>query len=323
MRRRRAHNPWDLPTLRTICAPYLQVQEEQRQRRVRARQWARRRAILASGGLAAAVVAIVLVLNPGRSARANSIVNEAPRAAEQAGSLQFDSTLTIREAGHRRPGVTEEGAIDFLTGDYSTKTRFQSTQLIERRSVNGLVYASRGPVAQGSSEPTHWDSSPVEKGAPGGFAYETDAFTDPLSFFRALAHIAAPVRRIGPRTVHGVATTLYRLPTNLGAFLAPNTGRIQDPGMYRRVDARLEVWLDREGRPRQVVETFSAGNTLMQTVVSFHGYSLPVTVQAPAKALVHPTRGAVKRNPLGGGPTPLFVRLLFFQPGALGSSDHR
>jgi hypothetical protein len=317
MRRRRAHNPWDLPTLRTIGAPYLKVQEEQRQQRARARQRVRRRAILASGGLLVAVAAIVLVLNPGRSARANSIVNEAPRAAERAGSLQFESVLTIREAGNPRPGVTEGGAIDFLTGDYSTKTRFQNTQqLIERRSVNGLVYGSRGPVAQGSSEPTHWDSAPVAKGAPGGFAYETDAFTDPLSFFRALAHVTAPVRRIGPRQIHGVATTLYRLSTNLGAFLAPNAGHIQDPAMYRRVLARLEVWIDHEGRPRQVVETFGAGSTLMQTVVGFHGYSLPVSVQAPPKALVHPTRGTVKRNPLGGGPTPLFVRLLFFQPGA-------
>jgi hypothetical protein len=93
--------------------------------------------------------------------------------------------------------------------------------------------------------------------------------------------------------------------------------------MYRRVAARLEVWIDDEGRPRQVVETFSAGNTLMQTVVSLHGYSLPVTVQAPPKALVHMTVGAVKRNPLGGGPTPLFVRLLFFQLGAPGAPSRR
>jgi hypothetical protein len=93
--------------------------------------------------------------------------------------------------------------------------------------------------------------------------------------------------------------------------------------MYRHVVARLAVWLDHEGRPRQVVEIFSAGNTQIRTVVGFRGYSLPVPVQAPPKALVHPIGGAVKRNPLDGGPTPLFVRLLFFQPGAPGSSGRR
>ena len=215
--RRRRQNPWDLPTLRAIGAPYLKEQEERRQERARARQRVRRRALLASGGVAAVVAVIALVLIPGRSAQAHNIVNQAPRAAEQAGSLQFESTLTILEAGHPRPGISEEGAIDFLTGDYTTKTRFQGThQLIERRSVNGLIYASRGQVAEGPSERTHWDSVPVAKGAPGGFAYESDAFTDPLSVFRALAHITAPVRRIGAEKLKGVPTTLYRLSTDTG-----------------------------------------------------------------------------------------------------------
>lgn len=229
--------------------------------------------------------------------------------------MRFRSTLTILEVGHPRPGISEEGAIDFLTGAYTTKTQFQSTHhLIERRSVNGLVYASRGQVAKGPSEQTHWDSAPVAKGAPGGFAYESDAFTDPLPVFRALAHITAPVRRIGPEKLHGVATTLYRLSTNLAAFLAPNAGHVQDPAMYQQVGARLEVWIDDQGRPRQVVETFGVVNTLMRTVVRFHGYGLPVEAHAPPKALVHPIGGAIQRNPLGAGPTPLFLRLLFFRP---------
>lgn len=114
-----------MPTLRAIGAPYLREQEERRQRRAQARQRLRRRTILASGGLAAAVVVIVLILVPDRSAQAHSIVSEAPRAAERAGSVRFRSTLTILEVGHPRPGISEEGAIDFLTGAYTTKTQFQ------------------------------------------------------------------------------------------------------------------------------------------------------------------------------------------------------
>jgi hypothetical protein len=273
--------------------------------------------MLASCGLAAAAVVIVLVFVPGRSAQARSVVNEAPAAAEHAGSLAFSSTLTIRADGRRRPGISEEGAIDFLTGDYKTRTRFQSThQLSERRRLGGLVYASRGHLAEGPGEQTHWDSAPVAKGAPGGFAYESDAFTDPLSIFRALDRIAAPVRRIGTQKIESAPTTIYRLATNLEAFLARNEGHVQDPAMYRHVAARLEVWIDRQGRPRRVVETFSAGDTSLRTVVRFRDYGLPVAVEAPAKNLVRSTGGAVQSNPLGSGPGSLLPRLLFFQPGA-------
>jgi hypothetical protein len=316
MRRRRTHNPWDLPTLRTIGAPYAKEQEEQRRPRGQARQRTRRRVMLASGAVAAAGAAIVLVLAPGRSAQARSIVNEAPAAAEHAGSLAFSSTLTIRVDGGSRPGIGEEGEINFLTGDYRTTTRFQSThQLSERRRVGDLVYASRGHVADRPGQQTRWDAAPVARWAPGGFAYESDAFTDPISIFRTLAHIGAPVRRIRRQSIEGAPTTLYRLSTNLEAFLARNEGHVQDPAMYRRVAATLEVWIDDQGRPRQVVETFSAADTSLRTVVRFHDYSLPVSVDAPAQSLVRSIGSAVQSNPLGSDPGSLLPRLLFFRPG--------
>jgi hypothetical protein len=323
MRRHRPHNPWDLPTLRTIGAPYVKLEEEQRQQRARARQRMLRRVIFASGAVAAAAVAIVLVLAPGRSAQARSIVNEAPAAAEHAGSLAFASTLTIRVDGGSRPGIGEEGEIDFLTGDYKSTTRFQGThQLSERRRVAGLVYASRGHLADRPGQQTRWDAAPVARWAPGGFAYESDAFTDPISIFRTLAHISAPVRRIRRQSIEGAPTTVYRLSTNLEAFLARNEGHVQDPAMYRRVAATLEVWIDGQGRPRQVVETFSAAGTSLRTVMRFHGYGLPVSVDAPAQNLVRSIGSAVKSNPLRSGPGSLLPRLLFFRPGGSGPSAH-
>jgi len=307
-------NPWDLPTLHAIGAPYTEAQDERARRGVRSRQRLWRRAALAGAGLSAALLAGVLALFSGGPALAHNILGEAPAAAERAGSLAFRSTLTIRVDGQRRPGLAEEGAIDFVTGTYATSTRFDNTDSqIDRRSVNGVLYSSHGRAAA-SATATRWYSAPIAKGAPGGFDYESDAFMDPPSLFRTLAHISSPVRRVGEQTIEGSRCTVYRLSTNLAAFLRPSAGHFQNPGMYRRVRARLEVWVDRQGRPRQVLETFSAGATVMRTAVTFSGYGQPVTVNAPPNSQVRSTHGSRWRNPLSAGPGPLLAPLLFFQP---------
>jgi hypothetical protein len=307
-------NPWNLPSVQSFGEQVRRLQANGYQRSEPKRPSLR--VVFASGAVAALLVATVLILAPGRPAQANSIVNEAPAAAQRAGSLRFRSTLTMRAHGHPRPGISEEGAIDFLTAEYTTTTRFAtSDQRLERRRIDGVLYASRGPVGSAPGKQTLWGSAPVRKGTPGGFASESDAFTDPPSVFRSLAHITAPVRRIGPANLKGVPTTLYELSTSLATFLASDGGHVQDPAMYREVHATLKVWIDREGRPRQVDETFAAGGSYLSTLVQFGGYGQAVLVQAPPSSLVRPTRGAIRPNPLGAGPGPLLAPLLFFNAG--------
>jgi hypothetical protein len=303
-------DPWNQQTLRDLGARLVDARVERDAKRTR-----RRRVALAalgtSAGCAVVILFAVLILTGGHSAQALNFVNEAPAAAERSGSLRFRSQLTIILDGRRRPGIAEEGAIDFTTGDYDTTTTIQSTgQTIERRRVGRYVYSSRGAVTIGK---TRWDSAPVDR-VPGGFAYESDAFTDPAPVFRALAHISAPVRHLkGTRFVHGVPTTEYQLTTDLAAFLRPTAGHFQDARAAREVRATLSVWLDHRGRPRRVDEEFKAGGTVLRTTVLFSSFGKTVLVKAPPKSLVHPTKGAVAPNPLGAGPGQLLAPLLFFR----------
>jgi hypothetical protein len=212
--------------------------------------------------------------------------------------------------------MAEEGAIDFVTGDYKSTTILDgANQRLERRSIGGVLYSSRGPARK-----TVWYAVPVQKGIPGGFASESEAFTDPPAAFRALAHISAPVRRVGMRKEGGVPTVVYRLSTNLAAFLRAGGGHLQDPAAYRSVHATLEASIDHEGRPRRVDETFGSGSTTLRTVVRFGGYGQVVRVRPPASSLVRRTKGPIRPNPLGAGPGSLLAPLLFLRPGAAGHS---
>lgn len=86
-------------------------------------------------------------------------------------------------------------------------------------------------------------------------------------------------------------------------------------GEHGSAPVTLKVWIDRQGGPRQVDETFAAGGSYLSTLVQFGGYGQAVLVQAPPSSLVRPTRGAIRPNPLGAGPGPLLAPLLFFNAG--------
>jgi hypothetical protein len=312
MRLRRSKNPWNLPTVRAFGKQLERATKDLERTERRPALWPR--AAFAAVLIAAVAVVAVLVFPSGRSAQATNIINEAPAAAEHAGSLSFTSTLTIRAYGQRRPGITEAGSIDFLTGDYTTTTHYEAThERLERRRVGGTIYATRAPAEPAANEATIWYSAPAEKGTPGGFASESDAFTDPPALFRSLAHISAPVRRVGHEDRKGVPTTVYELSSDLAAFLRANAGHQQNLAGYSDVRATLRVSIDSQGRPRRVEETFKAGATVLVTEVSFSGYGQFVAVQAPPRAQVRAASGIVRPNPLGAGPGSLLAPLLFFQ----------
>jgi hypothetical protein len=316
----RSRDPWRLPSTERFGAQLRDLENASRSRSRLPRSGLSPRAILlSSGGIAAAVICILLVLTSGRSAQARSVVNEAPAAAERSGSVRFQSVLTIMVDGHRRAGITEQGAIDFANGTYTSTVRLGNTeQVYERRSVNGVLYAGQRRLGPGARAPVHWAATHLQKGARGAFASEGDAFTDPPSVFRSLAGIRAPVVRVGHNDLDGVPTTRYHLLTNLAAVLRPLAGSSQHPLVYRRIQAALDVWLDAQGRPRQVVESFTgpspSGRATMSTVVRFMDYERPVSVQAPPSSLVKFTNGSGAVNPLAAGPAAVLLRLLFFQP---------
>lgn len=307
-------NPWNQPTLRSFGNQIRALVKEAERQSQPPRRTGLTRVLLASGTLVLVAIVAVLVFRSGRTAQARNVINEAPAAAEHAGSLRFHSTLTVEIDGHTRSLTSEEGAIDFLTGEYTATVENPTTrQRVQTRRVGRLLYVARQPTTVSSGQPTRWVSAPVRAGMPGGFAVDSDAFTDPPTIFRTLAHISAPVRRIGPRYID-VQTTLYRLSTNLTAFLRPATGRIEHIQAYRSVAATLNVWIDKSHRPRRVEETFSAHGTIVRTIAHFSGYGEAVTVQAPPPQLTQATHGNVGSNPFGTRPGPLIAALIFFKP---------
>jgi len=323
----RASDDWRLPSIGRFGAQLRELENASRPRAPAPKSGVSWRAILlSSGGIAAALIAILLILTGGRTAQARNVVNEAPAAAERSGTVRFQSVLTITVDGHPRAGITEQGAIDFANRAYTTMVRLgNADQILERRSVNGVLYTGQRRLGPGARARVHWAATPLQGGTRGAFASENDAFTDPPSVFRVLSGIRAPVRRLGHENLDGVPTTHYHLLSNLASFLRPLAGFNQNPLAYRRIQAALEVWLDARGRPRQVQETFtgptSAGRATMRTVVRFTGYEQPVSVQAPPSSLVKFTKATAAPNPLAAGPAALLLRLLFYQPGGGGGSS--
>jgi hypothetical protein len=313
----RPYDPWRLPTIRRFG---VQLRELETGPRTPAIPWSgvSRRVILLSGaGIAAALTCILLILTSGRTAQARSVVNAAPAAAERSGTVRFRSVLTITVDGHPRAGITEQGAIDFASGAYSTTVRFGNVgQVLERRGVGGVFYAAeRRPRAGPRPEHVRWIATPLQRGA---LSSESDAFTDPTSVFRALTAVRAPVRQVARQSLSGTPTTRYHLRTSLASFLEPSAGHIQNPLVYRRVQASLDVWIDMQGRPLRVDESFAgpsaSGPTTMTTVVRFTGYGRPVSVPAPARSLVGPASATAPENPLVTAPGSLLARRLFFLP---------
>jgi hypothetical protein len=314
-----ARDPWRLPSVPKYGAQLRDLENANPLTHPVQRPGFSWRPVLVSGGAIAAALCVVLVLSTGHSAQAQSAVNAAPAAAERSGSVRFQSALTITVNGDPRPGISEQGAIDFANSAYTTTVSLDNTgQALERRSVNGVVYSANRRRGRHAQRRTVWTATHLAGGTRGAFASESDAFTDPPSVFRTLAGIRAPVRRLGHANVDGVPTTHYQLLTNLAAFLRPSSGYVQNPFAYRGVKATLDVWLDAKGRPQMVKETFtgpsSVGPATLSTVVSFSDYERPVSVQAPPSSVVSFTTGTTAPNPLAAGPAPLLPRLLFSAP---------
>ena len=311
---RESRDPWRLPVLDRIGAQLRELENADATRR-------RRRRISLSGGLVAALVAAFAVLNMSQLAKALSPINRAPAAAAASESVRFRSAIAIVLNGQQRERFTERGEIDFAKGDFSTALdRGQSGGTLERRIVGGVFYIAQVRRSGRAGGPVHWLALRLAGGRRATFASapEGDAFTDPPVLFRAMARTRARVAIVGHEQIEGVATTHYRLFTDLAAFLRASSPSAEVSPSYRKVGAALNVWLDGRGRPRRVDETFAGvsarGPARITTRIDFSGYGEPVVVRAPAKAFVTSQRRIGTPGPLVGDPGRLFERLVLTRP---------
>jgi hypothetical protein len=308
-----SHDPWRLPALERLGAQFRDLENaDQPVRPIESRsRW--RPILVCGGGLAAVFVSALVLLDTGRPAAALSAINHASAAAAESRTVRFHSAITIVIAGHDFRGFTERGQIDFLTGAYTTTLNLgPAGGVLERRNVAGVLYIAQLRGRRSASR-VRWLAIRLagSHGATGSSALERDPITDPPLLLRALAGIRSAVIVAGRQELAGVPTTRYHLVTDLGSFLRA-TSRSAGDRKYRTVTVALTVWLDDQGRPRRVDETFAGvsylGPASITNDVIFSNYGGRVIVPAPPKRFLSPRIRISPPSPFGPNPLRLFDR---------------
>jgi hypothetical protein len=311
-------DPWRLGALERLGAQFRDLESADREARVRVA--GRRRRISISGGLAAAVIAILTLVLTGRVANALSPINRAPAAAAAAESVHFRSVITIAVSGGQPERFAELGEIDFTRRNYRTTLQLGHGEAIEQRRVDRVLYVAQLRGERSQHAQIRWLGFPLAHEASTTFASapESEEFTSPLVLLDELGGTRAAVKALGTEKLHGVPTNLYRLQTNLASLLSASPGARGQPSSYRAARATLTIWLDRHGRPRRVQETVagasSGGEASITTITDFAAYGQPVAVRAPTKISVRAKRSILAPSPLAASPSRFFKRLLFTRP---------
>jgi hypothetical protein len=316
--KRRPPNPWKLPALDELGAQFGRLEQEERTREAQHGPRPNRRSwLLIPSGAIAIVLAILLVSQKGELANALSIINRAPAAAVKSASVQFRSAITVTAGGRQIRGFSQTGEISFVTGDYRTTLDAAGTGTgLEWRSVDNVLYLAETQSPGHAGGRTRWIAVRLSRPqrAKLASAPESDALTDPLALLRVLANTRAPVALVGSASIGGVMTKQYRAVTDLVSLLKASSGADTPTAGLGAVTATINVWLDSLGRPRRVVEVLAGesarGATTLTTTINFTGYGKPTEVRPPSGVHPSPTLGGGPPQPLVGGPSRLFERLL-------------
>lgn len=205
-------NPWNQATLRAFGEQIRQLDEQARpQPRAerRSRRGRTRVGLLVATAIAAVAVAGALTLAPG-ARRTNTILGRASAAAEHAGTMRFQSTVTIHVAGKTRPVLTEQGAVDFRSSSYATSTHYASSnQQLQRLRVGGLIYSSTGTQRDEPNQTVRWSSKPATS-VGGNFIGETTALTfPPFSSAHSPGSASAQNESVRTRSTGGPISTWF------------------------------------------------------------------------------------------------------------------
>lgn len=314
----RSDDRWRLPALERLGAQLREAEDAERHAGARrARPW--RPISLRVAVLLAALALIAVALNVVTPAGALSPINHAPAAAAQSKTVRFNSVLAATLNGHRLTRFTQHGELNFATGDYETTlNRADTSERIERRRVGGVFFGVQSHVGEKAPH-VRWHAIRVggrpgeARPAPGGYT-----LMDPQVVFRVLARSHSAVNVVGHEALNGTPTTHYRLSTTLAAFLAAEGSSPAEVSSYESVGATMDVWLDRQGRPRQVRASFVGpsrfGNATMTTLADFTDYGAPATVRPPSHVAVSSRSDTASLGALGGDPLREIELVLFARP---------
>lgn len=166
--------------------------------------------------------------------------------------------------------VTEtEGVTDMSGGTVSSHMKMtmqgQTTEMI---LVDGDLYMSM-PGGQG------WTKMSTSDASATGL---DDSLFDPQVSTRALVDGLKSVETIGQEDVDGVATTHYRIVTDVAAMMGALGEGEAPAGME---DITQDVWLDSEGRSVKTAYEMEVGGVTVKTETKMSDFGAPVTIEAP------------------------------------------
>jgi len=308
-----------LPTMRRLGKEFraLERRERREKRRHLGPTGRARKGLLALPAAAiAATVAVILALT-GAPAGASSPLKRAPAAAVRAGSVRFHSTITVGLGGRTPQRFEQRGEIDFAHGAYRTTLGIDGTGASQEwRTAAGVLYLAVTEHGPNAHRGVHWIGARLKAPERTRVATvpEHNALTDPVALLNLLAGLDAPTKKLGTATINGVPATEYQILSNLATALQASQPKATISPSARQVDAAINVWLDRSGRPTRIEEDLSQrglrGRANLREVLDFSGYGSPTSIEVPSGVDVSPVVNGTVIPPLVGTPTRLFESLV-------------
>ena len=234
-----------------------------------------------------------------------TIVNRAAVAAQSAGSLRYHATTRVVVGGRPTASLSAVGAVSFKHRSYQTTiTNPAGRTAVERISSDGTLYARAQPDGRA---PSRWVAlaRPTKDLSESVVLPGSEALTDPPALLQAMATAPGAPRSAGTAIVDGVATTAYRVTTQL-AKVIPNSPL---PALDAREPVALTVWIDHAGRPLRMTATFTSasGDATLTTQTHFYSFGTLVRVRAPKAGVVRAPTSTGLPDPLPARVTNLFL----------------
>jgi hypothetical protein len=207
--------------------------------------------------------------------------------------------------------ISGQGSVDFTTGNGALSFSSSATGSFADRFISPNLYiqlpaADKGQLPSGKP----WISinlNTVTEAKLGAslaqLSSTSQQSTQLLSYLQSVS--STGITTVGPATIKGVATTEYKATVDLTKVADQKSPAEQASikSLEAKLDATMlpvQVWLDAQGRVRQVSEqvqvsttTQSSGGTTVpaasgsvSTTVDYYDFGTPVTVQAPPSSQV-------------------------------------
>lgn len=222
-----------------------------------------------------------------------AVLSTAYSRAVAAKSAKLNLNVSVSSAG-KTTVVTGAGAFDWARrlGQMTVQPAGQPTSLTEVLDGADLYIQVPGPAAAQLGKP--WLKIDVSGMANSG------AYNDPAQTLAVLESSSGGLANLGPQVIGGIPTTHYRAqvdPSRAAANAPPAAKRLlaQLPALTGGSTFPVEVWVDGQGRPRQISYTITlqrppagsppaAAQAFPETTVmtmGLSGYGTPVNVTVP------------------------------------------